>query len=106
MDYDTVKGVNEKFFDQDLTINKDGIAKTLLTISTDSTIAIEVTFDGTNFIKLTNPIIYIANSLYLIKDIHLLKTDKFNMRTPTSGGCKIKVCRIQEFPPVYSSNGT
>lgn len=97
----TVKAANADFFASDLSITKEGLSEVIVTISVDTAVAIEVTLDGTNYDTINSGQALVADSIYAFSFI-LLKADAFNIRTPTTGGCTVNICRVQELPVEYS----
>jgi len=77
------------------------ISDVVITLSVDSKVVIEFTYDGTNYYTINEGDKIEADSIYII-EVKLLQADVFNIRTPTVGGCNINICRVQESAAVIT----
>lgn len=72
----------------------DKRAKFKISLAVSAAVVIEVTRDsGATWTKLNAGNALTADCDYMF-DVQIAKTDKFNMRTPTAGGCTIRYCYI------------
>ena len=94
------KAQNAEWFAADLspeTLSSDQEAsKFRVSVAASSAVDVQFTLDsGTTWLKLNSGNSVVAEALY-IWDIPVRFGDTFNMRTSTSGGCTVRVCRISE----------
>ena len=94
------KAQNAEWFAADLspeTLSSDQEAsKFRVSVALSSAVDVQFTLDsGTTWLKLNSGNTLVADSLYIF-DVPTRFGDTFNMRTSTSGGCTVRVCRISE----------
>lgn len=92
------KAVNDEWFATDLDPGERATraSKFKVTIAVDAAVIIETTNDsGTNWCALNAGVALAVNNLYTF-DVAVRNGDKFNMKTSTTGGCTILICRVDE----------
>ena len=94
------KAQNAEWFSSDLspeTLSSDQEAsKFRISVAVSAAVDVQITLDsGTTWLKLNSGNTLVADSLYIF-DVPTRFGDTFNMRTSTSGGCTVRVCRISE----------
>ena len=94
------KAQNAEWFAADLspeTLSSDQEAsKFRISVAVSAAVDVQITLDsGTTWLKLNSGNTLVADSLYIF-DVPTRFGDTFNMRTSTSGGCTVRVCRISE----------
>ena len=88
----TVKAQNAEFFSADITAQKTGIFRLMLSLS--ATKVVDVTFDsGSNWTALNDGTSLTTDQLYAF-DVMVKVGDTFNMRIPTASGATVDVGRV------------